>query len=158
MIGPALRFDHEFTGLILYASDLAAKNVLADPLMRPYAHRILDTVVSPRAATAAGRVRELVEMLLPLGRCSVDQVAKNLGMDRRTLQRHLASEGESFSGLLHSTRAGLAERHLSNDRFSLTEVSEVLGFTAPSAFSRWFGQQFGMSPTEWRRAQTTVSG
>ena len=89
-------------------------------------------------------------MLLPLGHCPVDQVAKALGVDRRTLQRQLASEGESFSGLLHSVRAGLAERYLQNRRYSLTEIADVLGFTAPSAFSRWFSQQFGMSPTQWK--------
>jgi len=151
--GPALRFDHEFTGLILYGSDLAAPNVLADPLMRPYIQQILETVVSPRATTTSGRVRELVEFLLPLGRCSVDQVARTLGVDPRTLQRHLAGEGESFSSLLDATRAGIAERHLSNNRYSLTEISEVLGFAAPSAFSRWFARQFGMTPTQWRRNQ-----
>lgn len=150
IFGPALRFDHEFTGLVLYASDLAATNVLADPLMRPYAQRILEKVVAPRATTAGDRVRELVEMLLPLGRCSTDQVARALGVDRRTLQRQLASEGESFSGVLHGVRASLAERHLSGSRYSLTEVSQMLGFAAPSAFSRWFQQQFGMSPSAWR--------
>jgi AraC-like DNA-binding protein len=49
-----------------------------------------------------------------------------------------------------STRAAWAERYLANDRYTLTEVSELLGFTAPSAFSRWFRQRFGMSPTQWR--------
>jgi AraC-like DNA-binding protein len=155
--GPALRFEHDFTGLILYTADLNTPNLLSDPLMRPYAQQILHSVASRRGTTSAERVRDLVEFLLPLGKCSVDQVAKTLGMDRRTLQRHLASEGESFSSLLHSTRAGLAERHLSNDRYSMTEVSEVLGFTSPSAFSRWFSQQFGMSPSQWRgRSAATV--
>ena len=55
--------------------------------------------------------------------------------------------------------AALAERHLANDRNSLTEVSELLGFTAPSAFSRWFRQRFGVSPNEWRSvAQRTATG
>lgn len=151
VFGPALRFEHAFTGLVLYSSDLTAPNVLSDPLMRPYAQQILETVISPRATTATGRVREVIELLLPLGRCSVDQVSRSLGLDRRTLQRHLAAEGESFSSLLHVTRAGIAERHLSNARYSLTEVSEMVGFAAPSAFSRWFDQQFGMSPSQWRR-------
>lgn len=154
--GPALRFGHEFTGLILYASDLAAPNVLADPLMRPYLQQLLDTVASPRARSTTGRVRELVELLLPLGRCSIDQVARSLGVDARTLQRHLAREGESFSSLLHSTRATVAERHLSHTRYSLTEISDALGFAAPSVFSRWFGQQFGMSPTQWRKRQRSA--
>jgi AraC-like DNA-binding protein len=41
----------------------------------------------------------------------------------------------------------------------MTDVSELLGFTAPSAFSRWFRGRFGVSPTEWRsRAQQVPAG
>jgi AraC-like DNA-binding protein len=69
---------------------------------------------------------------------------------QRTLHRQLAAEGQSFSGIVHTTREALAERYLSTDRYSSTDVSELLGFTAPSAFSRWFRQRFGVSPTEWR--------
>jgi AraC-like DNA-binding protein len=72
-------------------------------------------------------------------------------VDQRTLQRQLAAEGESFTSILHATRAGQAERHLVSDRYTLGEVGNVLGFTSPSAFSRWFHQQFGVSPREWRR-------
>jgi AraC-like DNA-binding protein len=148
--GPGLQFEHDFTGLVFYASDLNAPNCLSDPLMRPYAQRFLDSVVDPRATTSKDRVRELVEFLLPMGKCSMDQAARALGMDRRTLHRHLAAEGESFSSILHSTRAGLAERYLATDRHSMTDVSLMLGFAAPSAFSRWFHQQFGVSPSDWR--------
>jgi AraC-like DNA-binding protein len=45
----------------------------------------------------------------------------------------------------------MAERYLANERYSLTEVSQILGFDAPSAFSRWFHLRFGTTPTEWRR-------
>ena len=51
---------------------------------------------------------------------------------------------------MHTTREALAERYLAADRYALTDVSELLGFTAPSAFSRWFRQRFGVSPTDWR--------
>src|SRR3954468_17778869 len=90
-------------------------------------------------------------MLLPLGRCSTVHVARSLGVTERTLHRYLAAEGESFSAIVHDTRQALAERYLANDRYSLTEVSELLGFPAPSAFSRWFRQRFGASPTQWRQ-------
>ena len=63
--------------------------------------------------------------------------------------------GVSFSSLLHSTRSGLAEHYLANDRYSMTDVSQLLGFTAPSAFTRWFHQQFGMSPSAWRSTSRT---
>jgi AraC-like DNA-binding protein len=78
-------------------------------------------------------------------------VSRYLGLRPRALQRYLADRGETFSSVMNATRARLAERYLPNERYSLTEVSQMLGFGAPSAFSRWFRQQFGTSATEWRR-------
>ena len=150
VFGAGLQFEHDFTGLVIYARDLSATNPLSDPLMRPYAQQFLESVVSPRATTSRDRVKELVEFLLPLGKCTMDHIASTLGVDRRTLHRHLAEEGESFSSVLSSTRASLAEHYLANDRYSMTDIGQLLGFTAPSAFSRWFHQQFGMSPSAWR--------
>ena len=159
VLGPRLQFGHGFTGLVLYAGDLDAANTAVDPLLRPYARQFLEVLGSPQAPTVTGQVRELVEMLLPLGRCSTAQVARSLGVTQRTLHRHLAAEGESFSGIVHTTREALAERHLAAARYSLTDVSQLLGFTAPSAFSRWFRARFGVSPTEWRsRAQQVPAG
>ena len=157
VFGPGLQFEHDFTGVIFYASDLDARNALSDPLMRPYAQRFLTSLVSPRASSTSDRVKEIVELLLPLGKCSMDHVARTLDMDRRTLHRHLAREGESFSAILNTVRRGLAERHLANDRYSMTEVANLLGFAAPSAFSRWFQQQFDVSPTEWRATSSPAS-
>ena len=158
VFGAGLQFEHDFTGLVLSAGDLSAGNPLSDPLMRPYAQRFLESVVSPRATTTRDRVKELMEFLLPLGKCTMDHVARTLGLDRRTLHRRLAAEGESFSSILHATRATLAEHYLANDRYSMTDVALLLGFTAPSAFSRWFHQQFGMSPSAWRTTSRADRG
>jgi AraC-like DNA-binding protein len=158
VFGPRLQFDHEFTGLVLYAGELDAPNTVLDPLLQPYARQFLRTLGDPKAPTVAGQVRELVEMLLPLGRCTTVHVARSLGVTERTLHRHLAAEGSTFSSIVHETRAAMAERYLANDRYSLTDVSQLLGFTAPSAFSRWFRQRFGVSPTEWRATARLVAG
>jgi AraC-like DNA-binding protein len=157
VFGPGLQFEHDFTGVVFYASDLDARNALSDPLMRPHAQHFLDSLVSPRTSSSSDRVREVIELLLPVGKCSMDQVARTLDMDRRTLHRHLAREGESFGSILHATREGLAERHLANDRYSMTDVAHLLGFAAPSAFSRWFQQQFGVSPSEWRKTSIAAA-
>jgi AraC-like DNA-binding protein len=151
LFGAGVRFGCEFTGIVFYSADLDRKNSLADPLMRPYAQQFLDTVIVARATTWADRARELIEFLLPLSRCSIGQVARALDVDQRTLQRHLAREGASFSAVLHAVRAEAAERYLSSDRYSMTQVSTALGFASPSAFSRWFTQQSGMSPSTWRQ-------
>jgi AraC-like DNA-binding protein len=154
IFGHVMQFQREFAGIVLRASDLAAPNKVADPLLRPYAHQFLDTIGTPTDVTMVVRVRELIEVLLPTGRCSIVQVARSLGVDRRTVHRRLADSGETFSSLLNAVRAELAERLVPNPRRSLTEIAEELGFSEPSAFSRWFRGQFGCSPKEWRsRAQ-----
>src|SRR3954470_10622998 len=152
LFGARLQFDHPFTGLVFFADLLDAPNTLSDPLLRPYAQQFLQSLPSPRGVTVSDRVRELIDVLLPLGRCSTAQVARNLGVTPRTLHRQLAAEGQSFSSLVNDIRAGLAERYLSNERYTLTDVSELLGFMAPSAFSRWFRGRFDATPTGWRNA------
>ena len=152
VFGARLQFDHPFTGLVFFADQLDAPNTMSDPLLRPYAQQFLRSMPSPRGATVSDRVRELVDVLLPLGRCSTAQVARNLGVTPRTLHRQLAAEGQTFSSLVDDIRAALAERYLANDRYSLTDVSQLLGFMAPSAFSRWFRGRFHDTPTAWRNA------
>ncbi|GLW27575.1 AraC family transcriptional regulator [Actinoplanes regularis] len=150
LLGGRVHFGHGFTGLVLYAKDLDAPNVLAAPESFSRRDEMLDSLAAQRDITTADRVRELVEVLLPTGRCGAEQVARTLGMDRRTLHRHLAASGETFTSTVDLVRAGLAERYLSNERYRLTEISDLLGFAAPSAFTRWFRHRFGDSPSKWR--------
>ncbi|MBL1098477.1 AraC family transcriptional regulator [Streptomyces coffeae] len=154
VFGPVVEFDREFNGIVFYADDLNAPNLMADPLLRTYARQYFESIAVSRDTTMLDRVRELIEVLLPTGRCSIEQVARSLGVDRRTVHRHLAASDETFSSLLNTTRTQLAGQLVTNPRRSLTEISELLGFSAPSAFSRWFRQQFGCSPREWRVRRT----
>jgi AraC-like DNA-binding protein len=156
VFGLGLRFDQPFTGLVLPASDLDLPTVTADPAMRHYARRLLETMRPPRPATATEQVRSIVELLLPAGRCSLAHVSRALPVPPRTLHRHLAEEGESFSAIVQEVRARWAERYLANDTYSLTQIAHLLGFAAPSAFSVWFRGHFGTTASEWR--QRTRSG
>jgi AraC-like DNA-binding protein len=150
LLGVRIQFGHSFTGLIMYAKDLDTPNVHSDPTARARMDETLRSLAPPKGATTSDRVRDLVEVLLPTGRCSAEEVARTMGVDRRTLHRHLAQARETFTSIVDATRAGLAERYLANDRYRLTEISELLGFAAPSAFSRWFRHRFGDSPSQWR--------
>ena len=109
------------------------------------------------------KVRQLIYDLLPSGRCSVEQVASRLSMKPRTLRRYLAREGETCSSIVDGVRVDLARRYVEDEGRSLSEVSDLLGFSALSSFSRWFGTRFASSPTRWRaaanrRAATEASG
>jgi AraC-like DNA-binding protein len=156
LLGERLHFEHAFTGLVLYGRDLDAPNAAAHRDARAGADEALRSLPAPKGATTS-RVRELVEVLLPTGRCSADEVARAMGLDRRTLHRRLARADETFSSIVDSTRAGLAERYLANERYSMTEISELLGFAAPSAFTRWFRHHFHDSPTQWRTRRSGLA-
>lgn len=153
VLGHAIAFDQEFNGIIFYASDLDAPNAMSDPLLRPYVRQYLSTIGAPRHENEADQIRELIDVLLPTGRCSATQVAHTLGVNRRTIHRHLSRSNETFSSVLNSVRTQQAERYVGQQHRAVTEVAQLLGFSAPSAFSRWFRDQFGSSPQAWRTAR-----
>ena len=144
IFGQAVEFGHEFNGIVCNAADLDAPNPGADPVMARYTLRLLDRP-GGRSTRMSDRVRRIAVLLLPRGYCRVDLVAQHLGVDRRTVARRLADEGTSFSKLIDSLRSDLVARYLHDHSRPLSEVSALLGFSAPSAFARWHRQQFGVT-------------
>ena len=144
VFGKAIEFEHAFNGIVFGASDLDAVNPGADPGMARYARALLEPVLGAQAPLS-DRIRQLVVLLLPRGQCRVEVDAQELGVDRRTVARGLASEGTTFSQLIDDMRRELLRRHLKDRSQSLTDVSSLLGFSSPSAFARWHRQQFGVT-------------
>ena len=95
-------------------------------------------------------MRELVVMLLASGTCTIERVAQHLGIDRRTIHRRLAQDGDTFSGVVEAVRRELAERYVNEHHRTLAEVASLLGFAAPSGFSRWYRHRFKTRPSERR--------
>lgn len=148
--GTPVQFDADFDGVVCRASDLERPLPAADPVLARYGRQYLDSLAAPADATPRDRVRQLVRLLLPSGRCTIEQVAQHLGVDRRTIHRQLARNGCTFSGLVDDVREEIVTGVLASPRRPLADVSELLGFSAQSAFSRWFRARFGCSATQWR--------
>jgi AraC-like DNA-binding protein len=153
VFGPQVEFGHSVTGLLFTRRDLDVPLPGADPVMARHVKRYLDPMLARSYGTVSERVRQLVYEQLSTGRCAAGQVASSLGMDRRTLHRRLSRFGETFSLIVDEVRSDLALRYLEERRRSLNELALLLGFSAPSAFSRWFRGRFGCSPTSWRTAE-----
>lgn len=151
VLGAAVEFGHEFNGIVCNAADLDAPNPGADPVLARYSEKLLQPALERGASMSIG-VRRLIVLLLPRGLCRVEVVAQHLGVDRRTVHRKLDAEGTSFSALLDAERRELAARYVEGSERPLTEVAAQLGFTAPSAFSRWHTASTGVSAAR-RRAQ-----
>jgi AraC-like DNA-binding protein len=149
-------FGHEFNGIVCNAGDLDAPNPGADPVMARYTRRLLEDDATAQASMT-GRVRQIVALLLPRGHCRVERVAQYLGMDRRTVARHLSLEGTTFSTLVDQLRSELLERYLDDHSHSLAQIAALLGFSSPSSFSRWHRQQFGRAAATRLRPAACVN-
>lgn len=148
--GTDILFNQDFNGIVCRARDLDEGVPAADARMARYVQQYLDTFAARRNTTMTANVRECIYIMLPSGLCSADKVAARLGVDRRTVHRHLAREGQTFSSVMDLVRAELVTRYIENRDRPLASVSELLGFSAMSAFSRWFKSQFGCSVRDWR--------
>lgn len=110
-----------------------------------------------RRAAEAGEyrsVREEVEealfLLLPSGRAAMSDVASEIGIGGRTLQRRLAAEGTSWLDVLNSTRDRLARNYFESTNLNATEVGFLLGFSDPNSLYRAFHRWTGTTPESWR--------
>ena len=146
--GTEVRFNQDFNGIICMSRDLDVAVPAADAIMAKHVKQYLDTLASRPSSKLSETVRECIYVMLPSGLCSIDNVAKRLGLNRRKLHRHLAREGQTFSSIIDAVRAELATRYIGNR--DLASITDLLGFSARSAFSRWFRSQFGCSASEWR--------
>jgi AraC-like DNA-binding protein len=96
----------------------------------------------------SARVQCILASMLAHGEPPREQVAKQLMMSERTLQRRLAEEGTNFTRLVDDTRRGMAQQYLSKGEVSLKKLSFQLGFSDPSAFCRACKRWFGRSPKQ----------
>ncbi len=151
LFGQHIEFGSEFDGLVLASGDLDRVNPLADASLAGYARGFLDLQPGAGKPSIAADVRRTLHQLLPRGRGAVEQVAQSLGISPRTLQRQLEQDGDTFSAQVNEVRRELAQRYLQDPQRPLARVATLLGFSEPSAFSRWFAAQFGKSPTRWRQ-------
>ncbi len=151
VLGQAPEFSQDFNGVVCTSTDLDTPITSADPVVAGYIRRQLQ---SNRYGTerVADEVRQMALVLLPQARCTLEEVARHLGIHRRTLHRQLALEGQTFGVLVQSLREDLAQRYVADRQRTLTEVSQLLGFADLSSFSRWHRRSFGVPARETRSA------
>jgi AraC-like DNA-binding protein len=152
MFGPWVEFGRDCNGIVLDVDDLEAPLPTSDAAMARHVKQYLEPMLAQAHVTVSEEVRRLVFDLLVSRSASADEVASRLGMSRRSLHRHLAQGGETFSSVREAVRTDLARRYVEDRGLSLSEVARLLGFSEESAFSRWFHSKFDCSPMSWRMA------
>ena len=100
------------------------------------------------------QVRQLLTERMSDNVPTIDEIAADLHMTRRSLQRALAREGVQFKELLDKTRRQLAHVYLRHTAHTLKAVAYLLGFREPSSFHRACVRWFGATPLQYRADKT----
>lgn len=81
---------------------------------------------------------------------STDEFAREMNMSRSNLHLKLkAITGESTIDFIRKIRFGEACKLLKDGRYTVSEVSSMVGFNTPSYFATSFKKYFGCLPTEY---------
>ena len=157
ILGCDVIFNSDFDGIVLAQDELKRHHAHHDAAMEQHARFFLNTL-APEASPVSidQQVQRSIQSLLPHGRHHIEQVAKNLGLTTRSLQRQLVDEGTSYQRALSAVRARAATRALKNTQLSIADVATLTGFSEVSSFSRWFAQHFQQTPSCWRTQHAAV--
>ena len=154
-----VRFGSERDALLISRESMLAPNQLGDPGLVRFFDTHLDDEVSKLDGdvTLEHRVRKKISRTLSQGIPTLSEIATQLGMSGRTLQRRLSDRGYSFQALVDESRRELAERLLRETSYPLAEVSFLTGFSEQSAFNRAFKRWAGQTPRSFRlKADTST--
>jgi AraC-like DNA-binding protein len=117
--------------------------------------RLPEGVNSNGMESFAEFVSTLVYNHLGDSRLTLRFIAGIAGIHLRELQRQLKDEGRSFSLLLGQIRMSVAKDALENSALSISDISDSLGYSNQSHFSRAFQRNVGMPPFVYRRISKT---
>jgi AraC-like DNA-binding protein len=125
----------------------------ADPYLNALLVQYFDEALTARHVKSGFwrlRVENAIVPLLPHGQAHIEEVARQLGVSRRTLARRLATEGQSFVQILDALRFDLAKRYLSERELPLSEIAWLLGYRETAALNHAFKRWSGKTPSRFR--------
>jgi AraC-like DNA-binding protein len=96
------------------------------------------------------QVKGILKGLLAGQRPGIEDVARELRMSARTLQRRLAEDEATFQQLTEGVRRELAHHYLLHSSLALNETAYLLGYEDANSFFRAFHKWEGTSPGQWK--------
>lgn len=150
--GCRVRFKAGRNALVFRNEDLDRPFVTQNEELLKVIGAQLETELQERKATGniGDQVKDTLKRSLAGKRPTLQQVAQELCLSVRTLQRRLTDAGVSFQQLVEDTRRELAQHYLRHSAVELTEAAFLLGYEDANSFHRAFHEWEGTSPGEWR--------
>jgi AraC-like DNA-binding protein len=152
--GVAVRVDPESPGLVMSEESLEHPvRTALPPAAKRFFLDLVGSLTPPVSATLrlADRVSAILAEHLGVTAPSVDQVAQQLALSTRSLNRQLAAEGTTYRRLLDQLRRDEALRQTAEEERQLKAIARAVGFADLRGFRRAFKRWTGSTPQEFRR-------
>ncbi|MDP3519718.1 MAG: helix-turn-helix domain-containing protein [Hydrogenophaga sp.] len=107
-----------------------------------------------RSVSRTTRVSDWVRLLLREAEAhqpTADELAELINVGRKTFERALAAEGESYRDLAKAVRHQRACEYLDKPGVSVGHIAYRLGYSDIASFSHAFRAMAGCSPSQYRR-------
>ena len=152
-----IRFSQAQTAIYLDAKLVEAPIITSDyrllQILVEYANEKLNRLEKELgfSNTVKQTIIHLVQAKFP----TIEQVAANLHMSIRTLQRRLKEEKTSYKSVLDNLKQQFAFDYLKKEDLSIKEIAYLLNYSDASSFTRSFRRWTGQSPEQYRLQQIT---
>ena len=150
--GCRVRFNADRNAQVFRSSDLDRPFVTHNEELLTVIGTQLESELEARntSQNIGEQVKDALRRSLAGKRPTLQDVAQELGLGARTLQRRLTDGGISFQQLVEDIRRELARHYLKQSAVELNEAAFLLGFEDANSFFRAFQVWEGTSPGEWR--------
>lgn len=152
-----VRFEQTSNAILLDKKQVAEKIVTSNfhllSILVKYAQRKVDEI-----EISHGFVQVVKQTILNITQPkfpTIQQLASNMNIGVRTLQRRLKEEDFTYKKIINDIRKELAVEYLKNKKLTVKEVAYLLNYSETSAFVRSFKRWTGHSPQKYRQKQNT---
>jgi AraC-like DNA-binding protein len=152
-VGTKVEFGSDTDEIAFNSNARELPVIHADPYLNNLLLKYCEAALTDRRGNVSQlrtRVENAISSLLPHGRVVVDDVARSLGISKRTLARKLLDEGLNFTEVLQQLRRDLAHRYLDDPKLHISKIGWLLGFNEVSAFTHTFKRWTGKTPSQMR--------
>ena len=153
--GVELRFEQPTSSLVLQPGSLDKPTIQPDAELFTYLEAYLKTGTARRSVDDLDHeemivLQRAVAGAVAIGSYSVEEIASNLGISVRSLQRRCEGLGVTPGQLIDRVRSVHARQLLADREVSIKEAAKLLGYSSPRAFRRAVRRWTGCSPRELR--------
>ncbi|CAH1597313.1 AraC family transcriptional regulator [Vibrio jasicida] len=101
--------------------------------------------------------RLAIQPYTSVGRLSILDASRILGINKRTLQRRLCMAGVTYSDVIEELLLERSLRLLKDSHLSITTIASSLGYTDTANFTRFIPRKMGVTPSAYRKASSFLT-